>query len=66
MHGVRGLPGVHLLNEVVNYNDYRNPLLKTYITFDNGGEWKTLTPPANSNSGDGVRLIFVMNRDENS
>lgn len=45
IHSVRGLPGVHLLNKVINYNDYRNLLLKTYITFDNGGEWAPLKTP---------------------
>jgi hypothetical protein len=44
-HSVRGLPGIHLANVVVNYNDFRDLQLNTYITYDNGGQWSALPPP---------------------
>ncbi len=44
-YSVHGMPGIHLANVVVNYNDEKDLRLKTMITFDNGGEWRYLPPP---------------------
>eukprot|EP01111_Echinosteliopsis_oligospora_P008053 TRINITY_DN2346_c0_g1_i2.p1 TRINITY_DN2346_c0_g1~~TRINITY_DN2346_c0_g1_i2.p1 ORF type:complete len:747 (-),score=203.44 TRINITY_DN2346_c0_g1_i2:58-2298(-) len=50
---VGGLNGIHLANNVTNWEaDRRNNAdLRTHITFDNGGEWRTLQAPSFDSTG---------------
>jgi len=53
-----GVPGAYLANIVQNIKaDNSQPLLtQSWITYDNGGEWSRLTPPANGESCPGCYL----------
>eukprot|EP01113_Clastostelium_recurvatum_P000286 TRINITY_DN1012_c0_g1_i1.p1 TRINITY_DN1012_c0_g1~~TRINITY_DN1012_c0_g1_i1.p1 ORF type:complete len:754 (+),score=110.72 TRINITY_DN1012_c0_g1_i1:142-2403(+) len=49
---MRILDGVHIANNVTNYDQYSSRKdLRSYITWDNGGRWSTLTPPEKDING---------------
>eukprot|EP01112_Ceratiomyxa_fruticulosa_P007134 TRINITY_DN1841_c0_g1_i1.p1 TRINITY_DN1841_c0_g1~~TRINITY_DN1841_c0_g1_i1.p1 ORF type:complete len:784 (+),score=154.86 TRINITY_DN1841_c0_g1_i1:207-2558(+) len=50
---VEGLEGIYFANNVSNYQQPvgTTPLIKTVFTYDNGGEWRYLTPPSSDYFG---------------
>ena len=50
---LQGIEGVYITNEQINADAESNerPRLRTKITFDKGGRWSTLKPPAQTNMG---------------
>jgi len=55
---------VHLANVVQNFNDYHDLQLKTYITFNNGGDWAPLTPPTQVCASCSLNLYFNYKTDQ--
>lgn len=49
-HRIHGLNGIYIANTVQNIHLDNSPII-TYITFDNGGEWRQLTPPKTDMNG---------------
>ena len=42
MYVVEGIPGIYIVNKVAVYGSDQG---STVISFDKGGEWRSLTPP---------------------
>ena len=50
---VQGIEGIYITNEQINVDEatHERPKLRTKITFDKGGRWQPIKPPATTNTG---------------
>ncbi len=57
---VRSLEGIYLANTLANWADPNSsPMLETFISMDNGGEWKPVKPPRKDSQGNPIPCTGV-------